>query len=413
MNKTRYFVIQLNAVMLLLGYWFFHAIVTLVIGESSRVMSIVFDGIQLIMSLYVIAVCHRDFVIEEKGTGLVFFSILLVLYSLRMFIDMIGGPFVGKLPTEVFLNDILLTVVGTFIPVWSFIISRKYIDVDTVVKFIFWVGLIIILAVRLNAQNIGNIDVYEEERMSGGQGLGSLVLVKVGAFVVMAAIHLLLNPLSKRKYLKIFYVLGLMMGVWIALASGARGGVVGLVIAVGTYFVFLSRHTVFLIVIAVIAVILVIVNIVPILTWLSDFFPVFGRRMLATVIENDQSDRQELRRQAIEITLNHPFFGYSYRMLPTPTGFRTHNGILEVSIALGIPVTILFIYFVYIKGVFLSLKNMINKSLIFPTTAAIFALSSSMSSSSISNGAFDFSVCFLFIACYYYLKQSTALRNVQ
>ena len=413
MNKTRYFVIQLNAVMLLLGYWFFHAIVTLVIGESSRVMSIVFDGIQLIMSLYVIAVCHRDFVIEEKGTGLVFFSILLVLYSLRMFIDMIGGPFVGKLPTEVFLNDILLTVVGTFIPVWSFIISRKYIDVDTVVKFIFWVGLIIILAVRLNAQNIGNIDVYEEERMSGGQGLGSLVLVKVGAFVVMAAIHLLLNPLSKRKYLKIFYVLGLMMGVWIALASGARGGVVGLVIAVGTYFVFSSRHTVFLIVIAVIAVILVIVNIVPILTWLSDFFPVFGRRMLATVIENDQSDRQELRRQAIEITLNHPFFGYSYRMLPTPTGFRTHNGILEVSIALGIPVTILFIYFVYIKGVFLSLKNMINKSLIFPTTAAIFALSSSMSSSSISNGAFDFSVCFLFIACYYYLKQSTALRNVQ
>lgn len=400
MSKSSYYIIQLHAIMALLGYWFFHAIVTLAFGESSQQVSIIYDGFQLAISLYVIVICRRDFRIGGGNSELRFMSILLALYTLRMMFDMVAGPFARTVTSDMFLQDILLTVFSTFISVWAVIISRKWINIDNLVHLIFWVGILTIIAVLLSAESMGTINSYEEERMDGGQALGSLVLVKVGALVVIAAFHLLMNPIKHHVY-KFFYLAGIAMGIWIALASGARGGVVSLVIAMGIYSVFASRKKLFLTLLVVAGIILFVMNLVPILTWLSDYFPIFGKRMLATILENDQSFRQEIRQDAIRVTLEHPLFGYSYRLYDTPSGFRAHNGILEVSIALGIPITILFLYFIYYRGIVMVWKSVNNRRMIFPSIAAVFVLVGSISSSSISNSVFNICFCLLSIAFHY------------
>ena len=400
MNQKKIFVIQLHAVASLLGYWFIHSMAILALGSSSTIISIVYDAIQMFLAIYVLNICRRDIVVESECTQLKFFSLLLVLYTLRMFYDMAFGPFVGQVSTSSFLFDIILTVGSKFLSVWAIIASRKYIDIDKIVRLVFGIGFATVVAVLLKNDAIGGSGTYEDERMTGGQGLTSQHLARLGAIVVMASLHLLLNK-EKRRTMKAIYIAGLIISGFLAFASGSRGAVAALIIAMGVYYIFSTRRNPLVVAIALVLVVLVVINIVPILIWISDYFPVFGRRMLLTILEDDQSGRQEIRNQAWEVTINHPFIGYSYRLYGYSSGFRAHNGILEVSIALGIPITLLYVYFVYIKGMLIAVKNMTNRQLLFPTTMGVFALVASMAASSISNAVFDFAFCILVIACYY------------
>lgn len=400
MTKNKLFVIQLHAVMSLLGYWLFHAIVILAMGSSSTVFSIVYDAIQLFLAIYVMRICSRDIVVENDCAQLRFFSILLVLYTVRMIYDTAFGPFIGQVSTSMFLFDIIITVGGTFVSVWAIITSRKYIDIDKIVRLVFWFGLATTVAVLLNTNAIWGSDVYEEERVIAGNGLTSQALARLGSIVVMASVHLLFNN-EKRRVMKAIYAAGLILSLWLALASGARAAVAALLIALGIYYVFSSRRNPLLIATALVAVVFIVINIVPILIWISDYFPVFGQRMLLTILEDDQSGRQEIRRLAWDVTINHPIFGYSYRLYGSESGYRAHNGILEVSIALGLPITILYVYYVYVRGMMIAVKNMVNRQLLFPTTMGVFALVASMAGSSISNAVFDFAFCILVISCYY------------
>lgn len=403
MSKNNVFIIQLNAVLLLLGYWLMHSVVTLALGQSGRNFSIIYDAFQAAVSVYVLIICRKDFFVESGRSFLSFYSILLVLYSFRMFFDMGLGPFANVIPQSWFINDLLYTVVGTFLTVWAIIASRKWIDINKVVTLVFWMGLVTTLAVIVNLKMQGLSTIYEDERLDAGQGLGTLALVKIGAILVFAAIHLLLN--NKNLFIfKAIYIIGVIIGGWLMLASGSRGGVVGTVLALGVYFLASSRRNVFMIGLSVAAIVMVLINIVPILDWVSNYFPVFGQRMLNTILEDDQGSRDSIRADAIRVTLEHPLFGYSYRLYPTQTGFRAHNGILEVFIALGIPMGLVFTYFVYIKGFIMAYKKMIDKRFFFPATFAVFALVSSFTSSSISNNVFCFAICML--GCVYYYQQT-------
>lgn len=404
MSKTNIFIIQLHAVMLLLGYYFVHSVVGVMTGGSTRLTSIIYDGVQLAMSLYVLAICRRDLRIEKRCSSLSFLLVLMLLYALRIVYDMFSGPFVGRIPQAWFLNDFLTIAVCTFTAVWAIIVSRKWLDLDKIVRLVFWLGIITIVCVIYTIRVNGVGDSYQNERLDGGQGLGTLALCKIGAIEAIASIHLLLNP-KRNKALVLFFLLGLIIGGWLMFASGSRGGVVGFVIALGVYFLFSSRRSILLSLAAILVVLLVIANIVPIILWVSDYFPVFGQRMLNAILENDQSSRQELRNLAIQHILENPLLGFSYRLNPIETGFLPHNGVLDVFLALGVPIGILFVFFVYIKGFIMSVKMMTNRYFFFPTVIAVSAIVSSMSSSSLSNGGFDFAVAFVAIMYYYYYKE--------
>ena len=341
--NNKYFIIQLHAAMTLVGYWCFHAVFSLALGESSRVLSIVYDGIQLLMSLYVIRICKRDILVKGRYSILYFFSLTLVLYAIRMVYDMFCGPFVGKVTTDMFLSDIMLIVFSLFTGSYAIVASRRYINVDAVTRIVFYIGILGIISILLNII-MGASYLSKNSRMDVSQGLGTLQLAKLGAIVIMASIHLIINS-GKQTVQKLVYSIGLIMGVWLMLTSGSRGSVVGVVIALGAYLLFSFRRNKFVLILAITIVILIMVMLVPILTWLSDYFPVFSSRMLSTIIDEDQGEREEIFEKAIQFIMDNPIFGYSYRVEGSVTGWGPHNGILEIFLALGIPYGILFVYF--------------------------------------------------------------------
>lgn len=398
MNKNQYFIIQLHAALTLVGYWCFHAIFSFIFGESNRSISVIYDGIQLALSLFVIRICKQDFRVTRKQPILYFYSLTLTLYAIRMVYDMMFGPFVGKVSTEMFLNDIMLIVCSMFMGGWAIVVSRRYINVDVVTRLVFFIGVVAITVIHLKIM-MGASYLSKTDRMEVAQGLGALQLAKLGAIALISSIHLFMNS-GKKKMLKIIYIVGFAMSGWVMLTSGSRGTFVGVVIALLLYVLFSSRKNKFILSLAVAVVAVFMVMIVPILTWLSSYFPVIAGRMLATVVDEDDSGRSEIFEETIQMILDNPIFGFSYRVTDTPYGWGPHNGILEVFVALGIPFGLLFIYFIYIRGTALALKNMANQKLLFPTVMMLFSIFASISGSSMVNNAFLFSIPFLCAASY-------------
>lgn len=397
-TKTQYNIIQLHAVMLLLGYWFAHSLVTLIIGESSRTISVSYNGIQLMFSFYVMLICRKDFKIEKKRYFLFIYSCLLALYSIRMVYDMFYGPFTSVLPRSVFWADILNVVFHSFVGAWAMIVSRKYLDINKIAKLTYWTGFFIILATIITLNLQGLTDIYEEERLDQGGGLGTLALVKIGAIEVISALHMLLNA----KKFRIIYLIGLILGLWMTLASGSRGGFVGLVIALLVYWLLSSTKNLFFTIVAICGVGYVLLNIETIILWIGDYFPIISRRMLLTLNESDEGNRELIREWAFDRIRENPLLGYSYRLKADLSGYGPHNGILDFVLALGIPIGFVYAMTVYVRGLIIAFRMMRNLSLFFPTVMGIFVLVVSMTGNSY-NTVFCFSIVLL-VASYYYKR---------
>lgn len=397
MKKFDIFLIQCNPILLLVGYVLMHSVLSLM-GQNTRVASVIFDGVLLFMSIYIIAVCSKDFIIEKGKSLLTVLSVLLILYALRMVFDVYAGPFSMEIPHSSMWNDILLTVGGSFFPTWAMISSRKYIKLDAVVKGVFIAGLIACVFAFLNIRINGFS--YEEGRLTLGGGLHTLALARLGAIEVIAALHMFLNGGKKR----ICYVAGILIGGFIALASGSRGGVAGVVVAIGIYMVVGARKRPLLMALGAILVFLFMLDVVQILEWVGNYFPVFSDRMLDSIVESDQGGRELLRQKAVNLIYENPIIGYGYRLSSDSTGYGPHHGILEVLLCLGIPVGALFCYFVYLKGAIYSVAMMSDKRYVFPCLMAVFSFVTSMSSSSLSTNSFDFSMALLGVAYYYNYK---------
>lgn len=398
MSKIKYLYIQFHASVFLLGYLLMHTVLSAITGGASHGASIAFNGFMLVSSIYVMAICHGDIIIEHGKNFLNVFSIVMILYSLRMFFDIYSGPFSMIVPLKNMWDDFLRTVGGTFLPTWAIISSRRYIDIEKISTLSFWFGLVTCLFTIYILQTQG-ITSYEEGRVDLSSGLHSLSLVKLGAIEIIAALHVIIN--NKKKLIWFVGCLGLILGGFIALISGSRGGVVGVVIAIAVYIIMRNRKRPLLMLVSSIVVMIFIINIVPILTWISDFFPVFGNRMLEAVIDMDTSNRDILWEQAMGFILENPVLGYSYRLNTDLTGYGPHNGILEVALCLGIPIAALFVYYAYIKAFKYATIMMLDHRYIFVSLITVFAIVSSMSSTSLSNGIFDFAISIVGIAYYY------------
>lgn len=398
-NKILVFLVQCNAILFLLGYFFMHSFLSVAVGESTRTASILYNGLQLALSIYIIVKCHRDFLVEKGKSLLLILSITMVLYALHMVFDITQGPFVGRVPRSILNTDFITIVGGLFFPTWAMICSRKYFDIQFVSKGVFWFGLItcsfVILDIRMNGIS------FQEGRMEVGQGLHTLALARLGAITLMASFHVLV---CVKKY-RIWSIIGLLLGGFVALASGSRGGVAGVVVAMGVYFVMSLRKRPFLMLISVLFVIFIAVNIVSVLEWVGDFFPIISGRMLDTVIEGDQGGREGLRKSAIKLIIDNPIIGYGYRLNADETGYGPHNGILDIFLCLGIPMGLLFLYYVYIKGAFFAILMMKDKQFAFPCLMTVFSIVSSMSGSSLSSNYFNFSMVLVGISYYYHYKR--------
>lgn len=400
-SPKQYNIIQFHAAISLVGYWFIQAIFQLLAGTVSSIISITYDAFQLCIALYVMTVCSNDFIVESQRSILKAYSIFMMLYSIRIVYDMLFGPFIGIVSElEMFMNFVM-TVLHTFVSVWAMIVSRKYLDIDAIVKLVYRIGIVTVIMVILAIKFRGFGNSFMDERFEGMGGLHSLSLAKLGTIVVLASFHEMINCLERNKLKIIIYIVAIILAGWLTLISGARGALVGLVFSMAAYWLFSSKSSPIMTFVAIITVILFIVNIVSILEWLSNYFPIIGKRMLASVLENDQSNREILREKAYAIIFDNPLIGYSYRLNSDSTGYTCHNGILDIALALGIPVCAWFIYICYIKTIAVIRALMRNKYYFFAATLLIANLVSAMAGSAIDNNSFGFAIV-LSASIYYY-----------
>ena len=390
MSKIAYNYIQIFAVVVLMGYWATNAVATLLFGDTSSSVSIIYRGILLLLSLITIYICRRDLSRLSDNRFLMFYGIVLILYSIRMYIDVAIGPFVGIIPTDYFVKDVFYIMGSVFITSFALISCRNHLDMDKICQLIYWLGLVIILIIpyitELDVENMQD----SEERMEAGRGMGSLTLVKIGVIEIIVSIHLILN--QKFKYL---YIPGLLFAIWTTLAAGSRGGLIALIVALFYYLIVNSRKNIFKLLLVGVCMCAVIVYIVPILEWISQYFPVIGYRMLETIIENDQSGREILREKAYELISQNPILGYSYRLNPSETGYTCHNGILDLLIAFGIPLGLLATYFVYFRSMVLATRLMDRRECFFSSVAVLWVVIASISGSGITDSTFCFAICLL------------------
>ena len=403
MKKYNYYLIQANAILFLLGYYLMHSVLSVMIGEASRTASIVYDGLQLALCIYIIILCSKKTKktkAERRNSYFSFITIVLVLFSLRMVYDVVNGPFVGVVPESQMWNDVILTVGSIFFPTWSLISSRQYIDLEKVSTGVFWLGFIVCILTFVLIGIRGA--VFEDERLQLGGGLHTASLARIGAIETIVALHMF----SNRNKHRLIYLLGLFVGVYITLASGSRGPVAGLVIAIGVYVVMALRKHKVLMTISIIVVIVFVINVEAILIWLSNYFPVISGRMLSTIVEGDESGREYYRLLAMQRILDNPILGYGYRLNADVTGYYPHNGILEVALCLGIPIGLLFTYFVYIKGTIKAVIMMVDRKFLFVSLMMVFSIVASIPGNSVLSGSFYFSIVMLGIAYLYYYKGS-------
>ena len=394
LSKGNQRIVQINAVMTVLGFMLLHAVLGLFVGDTGRTVSYAYRGIQLVLSLYVIVILFKDARIGKMPSFLSVYLVLMALFSIRMLYDKSYGPFVGTVPQSAFTENILTTVVGTFLPAFSIIVSRKHLDFEFIAKLLFWGGLISLAGALVEALRFGI--VIQEDRMEVGRAFGVLQIAQMSAIVIIAAFHLLINE----KTLNVVYIIGAVFAFIIVMATGARGGVVGMVIALGAYFIVSSKKNKGLFLVVIVATFLFYVNLVPILRSMESVFPIFSTRMLETVVDKSTGGRDPLFEEAKRLIFDNPILGYSYRLNADATGYTSHNGILDIMLALGIPIGILFIFEYYIKGLIMSLKRMVDKRYMFPAAIYIFSLVAAISGSSITNATFCFSIGMLGAACY-------------
>ncbi len=396
MKLDKYNVIQLHVVLVLFGYYFVSSVLNLIIGDIDQTISIGYRLFQFLVSVYVLFLCRKN-ILEIKGHSLFVICLIAILFfSCRIVFDICFGPF-SNLPKALLFRDFFFYVIGVYFSSFVVFLSCKYINIEKVVLISFWMLFIAIICIILNISNI-EIDL-NEERLDAGRGLSTLNIIRIGVFEVLLSIHLLLNR-NFNIIKRIIFIIGLCLGIYTIMISGSRGGLVSLVFSLFIYFLIRNRRNIFKIILILISLIVVLLNIIPILEWIGTYFPVISQRMLLTIVEGDQSDREILREFAMQKIIENPLLGYSYRLFPTEYVWSSHNGILDVLQISGIPIGIFFLYFFYIKTTLLCIKVANNNNFFFPILLLLYSLIYSLSGGLIYSSVFWVSVALLY--SYYY-----------
>lgn len=392
----KYTIIQLHVVLVLFGYYFISAVFNLVIGEISQSVSIGYRLFQFIVSLYVCFLCGKN-IFRIQGNSLFAVCVFaLIFFSFRFIVDIIGGPFVNIVSKDMFFRDFFFYVIGIFFSGFALFTSLKYLDIDKIVSISFWILLVTIICIMMNINNL-NVNIAEE-RLDAGRGLSTLNVIRIGVFEVMVSMHLILNKGGIIK--RIFYFIGLCFGIVVILISGSRGGLIALIFALFILLLFRNRKNIFTLILLLSTMFILYLNLVPVLEWLANYFPVISERLLLTVLEGDESEREVLRVLALQKIIDNPFCGYGYRLFPTEYVWSSHNGILDVLQISGIPMGILFLYFFYIKSSLLVFKISLNKRYFFPSVLLLYSLIYSLSGGLIYASTFWTAVALVCSSCY-------------
>ena len=405
-HTSRYYIIQWQAILIVVG---FAAYTTLFYGDVSKGnssgLSLIYRAFHMLLTLYVLLVCKKGYHFGKNRVELKMYIFFMVCYSLRMLLDVF--LFIDNVPSQYLYFELVFTIGAVFLPITAVIISRKELDSDYIAKSIFWLSLLtIILGIRGIMTH--GVDVTEG-RVELNSAQGSLSLVISGCILSLSSFYVYYNSIGL--LFKFSAVLGFILGLVAALISGSRGGIVAYVVSMSCYLVLRAEKFKIWLILVGCALLWCILNIVKVLESLSNYFPVFAERMLYAIETGDESGRDKLREDAINMILDYPILGYSYRINDDLSGAHAHNGILQVAVALGLPLCVVFFYFYYFRTLRISFKIVKSKSLAWWGIMAIYVIVTSLFGSALDLAYFGFFVMMVWIVYYNQYNQKNTIKN--
>ena len=146
MSSFKNFYIQLFVATSLMGFWLTNALCTYLIGDTSSSVSIAYRALLMIMSVIAIIICSNDIRIDNSPF-FKWYILIMGLYAFRIIYDAAFGPFADILPISAFITNFLYTVVGVFFTTFAIITCRNNLNLDTICKLTYIIGLATIILV--------------------------------------------------------------------------------------------------------------------------------------------------------------------------------------------------------------------------------------------------------------------------
>lgn len=331
-NKTFY---NIYILLVIIGFFSIGLLSNLFLG-GSRVVTIPFRALMLIISLYIIitGVVNNKFIIPSKKT--ILFFLFWLLYVCRLIVDL----YLRDIQATVFDNklDYILNAIGIcIIPVVSLLFAKD-IDTEWILKWfyhILFVALIISLFLNLNINS-------EESQQSYGRygGGGSLNTINYGhQGVSLSLLSLFLISRAKHNIIKItLYVSSFLLGLFVMYLAGSKSPLVALIICCAFFYCSIKGFFKGIFILLSLSLPFFIFT-DHIIGFLSNYGGSFFDRITKALDSGDQS-RMWLLGEGFNEFAGSPFTGSAFVLQGQNTGswngFYPHNIFIESLMALGI-----------------------------------------------------------------------------
>ena len=311
-SKINFYFSNLNVIILLTGYPLVTTIFIPLFGSvegSTQLVTIPFRLFSLIITTITL---FLNFTKSSKySLALKLFFLFWILVLLRMFYDLeirtdVNIP--GIFSRQVWIFAILLC----FIPMISLVKSINVIDFDFCLKHIYRIFIIILAISYLTSVR----DASLEERIDGNLALNTISYGLVACSASIISIYLLTtkdNNLLK----KVIYVISFILGIYVAIRSGSKGPILGLILIFFLWFAFKIKSKIVGYFLFGISLFILFVLKDILIQIVGLFSPVLAFRFIDTLSGNDMSalERQESYFWFYNKITESPFFGSQFARL--------------------------------------------------------------------------------------------------
>lgn len=389
---VNYYLANINAICLLVGYTVYTSlifgVVDLVDPNVIRSYSVIYRAFILGISLILIQLNLRKRYVSNLSLQI--FVLMWLLYSCRIVYDLfIRSPEISPALTSYLFQFIFG---GVLVPVIALYKSQKYLNLKLIyysvfVLLIFVVFKGVVINLIFSAINVGG-----RAQMNSAQS--TLTFGSFGGILTLISYCKIVSKDTK-VIIKVIVHLTFLLGLYAVAIAASRGPLFSLIFTL-LIGVFAQKFIAAMKVVFIILVISILFG-NSVLNWVKEYFPTVYERTESTVVGKSLGGREEVFDQAVNQSLENPFFGDWFLLDRSDSTSIAHNAFLQSSMSLGLFGLVLniLLYFILVKAAIRVIKKRTIYS--FWGYSSIFLMSYSLTTGGSLYIKPDFNFAFLIL----------------
>ncbi|MBQ3785527.1 MAG: O-antigen ligase family protein [Alphaproteobacteria bacterium] len=353
------FIAQLYVFLSLLGYQLATTLL-LPLSSDAEILSTTvtypYRAVVFVLAFFLIVASPVNRQVQRQNRMTVLYVVFMFVYFIRILVDIfIRQIYVLPSWRSTVLQYMFIVVIPAIL---AMLRSVQYIDFQKLSKWMFWGGVVLLVALILNQNTLIQIEYEEMTRGEGNVAMGSLNLGYSCVVVSLIALSVLSGDNRGKLFRRLFVWLVFLVSFVIMLRAASRGPLVTF-IAIMLFFVFSRiKNKVFGIFLTLFIILVFWINLSGIIELLGNISPLMEERMLTTLDEGNSSGRDVLAQQAMDLFYQNPIVGKQFVL---NDGFYSHNSILDVMIGLGVFGALIWVIII-IMDFKKSYQNILSKS---------------------------------------------------